>query len=58
MKVEYLTHMGSDINVVNAARVSFDKASVPASFQYAELGGGVEAPVNRNLAHGQSAAAG
>lgn len=41
MKVEYLTHMGSDINVVNAARVSFDKASVPASFQYAELGGGV-----------------
>ena len=27
MKVEYIDHMGSDLTVVNAARVSFDKAS-------------------------------
>jgi thymidylate synthase (FAD) len=27
MKVEYIDHMGSDLSVVNAARVSFDKAS-------------------------------
>ena len=28
MKAEYLSHMGSDLTVVNAARVSFDKESV------------------------------
>ena len=27
MKVEYIDHMGSDLSVVNAARVSFDKTS-------------------------------
>lgn len=27
MKAEYIDHMGSDLSVVNAARVSFDKAS-------------------------------
>lgn len=27
MKVEYIDHMGSDLSVVNAARVSFDKKS-------------------------------
>ncbi len=27
MKVDYIDHMGSDLTVVNAARVSFDKAS-------------------------------
>lgn len=27
MKVEYVTHMGSDLTVVDAARVSFDKVS-------------------------------
>ena len=27
MKVELLDHMGSDLDVVNAARVSFDKES-------------------------------
>lgn len=27
MKVEYVDHMGSDLSVVNAARVSFDKVS-------------------------------
>lgn len=25
MRVEYISHMGSDITVVNAARVSFDR---------------------------------
>ena len=27
MKVDYIQHCGSDLTVVNAARVSFDKAS-------------------------------
>ena len=27
MKAEYIDHMGDDLTVVNAARVSFDKAS-------------------------------
>ena len=27
MKVEYINHMGDDLTVVNAARVSFDKES-------------------------------
>jgi thymidylate synthase (FAD) len=27
MKAEYVDHMGSDLTVVNAARVSFDKES-------------------------------
>ena len=27
MQVEYIDHMGSDLSVVNAARVSFDKKS-------------------------------
>lgn len=30
MKVEYLDHMGSDVSVARAARVSFDKDSEPA----------------------------
>jgi hypothetical protein len=28
MKVDNISHMGSDLTVVNAARVSFDKESV------------------------------
>ena len=28
MKVDYIQHCGSDLTVVNAARVSFDKESV------------------------------
>ena len=27
--VEYVSHMGSDITVVNAARVSFNKTTMP-----------------------------
>jgi len=30
MKAEYISHMGDDLTVVNAARVSFDKASLYA----------------------------
>lgn len=33
MKVEYLTHMGDDLMVVDAARVSFDKKSELESFE-------------------------
>ena len=36
MKVEYVDHMGSDLSVVNAARVSFDKVS---KYEYDEKTG-------------------
>ncbi|TWH35580.1 MULTISPECIES: FAD-dependent thymidylate synthase [unclassified Aminobacter] len=36
MKVEYVDHMGSDLSVVNAARVSFDKVS---ELEYEYCGG-------------------
>lgn len=32
MKVEYVDHMGSDLSVVNAARVSFNNKSVPIGY--------------------------
>ena len=32
MKAEYISHMGDDLTVVNAARVSFDKESEEVSF--------------------------
>jgi len=32
MKAEYVDHMGSDLTVVNAARVSFDKESTEVSY--------------------------
>lgn len=41
MRVEYINHMGSDISVANAARVSFDKESVPTGFRYVEFNGGI-----------------
>jgi thymidylate synthase (FAD) len=41
MKVEYINHMGSDVSVANAARVSFDKESVPTGFRYVEFNGGI-----------------
>ncbi len=37
MKVEYVDHMGTDLSVVNAARVSFDKES---DWDYFEVEGG------------------
>lgn len=36
MKAEYIDHMGSDLSVVNAARVSFDKES---EWELKEMGG-------------------
>lgn len=42
MKVEYVDHMGSDVSVARAARVSFDKDTLPAYFNYIELSGGIE----------------
>ena len=38
MKVEYIDHMGSDLSVVNAARVSFDKQS-DATWTFTEIAG-------------------
>ena len=38
MKVDFVDRMGSDISVVNAARVSFDKKSFPISFKYVIMG--------------------
>ncbi len=37
MKVDYVDHMGTDLTVVNAARVSFDKES---EWEYEDRGGG------------------
>lgn len=34
MKVDLIDHMGSDLTVVNAARVSFDKESAPLHFEH------------------------
>jgi len=39
VKVEYIDHMGSDLSVVNAARVSFDKDSDWAALGNAEVSG-------------------
>ena len=36
--VTYIDHCGSDLNVVNAARVSFGKESEPVEWQYIDLG--------------------
>ena len=36
--VTYIDHCGSDLNVVNAARVSFGKESEPIEWQYIDLG--------------------
>ena len=41
MKIEYVDHMGSDLSVTNAARVSFDKESVPCHYRYVEINGGI-----------------
>jgi thymidylate synthase (FAD) len=38
IKVTYIDHCGSDLNVVNAARVSFGKESEPVEWQYIDLG--------------------
>ena len=38
IKVTYIDHCGSDLNVVNAARVSFGKESEPIEWQYIDLG--------------------
>lgn len=38
MKVEYIDHMGSDLSVVNAARVSFDKESTTIDMDSVDLG--------------------
>jgi len=37
MKAEYVDHMGSDLTVVNAARVSFDKESAEVSYSDQKL---------------------
>lgn len=44
MKVEYVDHMGSDLHVVNAARVSFDKES-EWDFTYDRETGDIEYPL-------------
>ena len=38
MKVEYIDHMGSDLSVVNAARVSFDKESTATDWHTVQIG--------------------
>ena len=38
MIVEYIEHMGSDLTVVNAARVSFEKESEAEDWEYLDLG--------------------
>lgn len=38
MKVELIDHMGSDLSVVNAARVSFDKVSEAKDYKFIDLG--------------------
>jgi len=37
-EVEYIQHMGSDLTVVNAARVSFEKESEAEDWEYLDLG--------------------
>ncbi len=37
MKAEYISHMGDDLTVVNAARVSFDKESAEVSYSDTKL---------------------
>jgi len=37
MKAEYISHMGDDLTVVNAARVSFDKESAEVSYSDQKL---------------------
>ena len=37
IKVDYLGHMGDDLTVVNAARVSFDKESDGADWYYVQM---------------------
>ena len=38
IKATYIDHCGTDISVVNAARVSFGKESEPVEWQYLDLG--------------------
>ena len=38
IKVSYVDHMGSDLSVVNSARVSFNKKSSPLKWEYLDLG--------------------
>lgn len=38
MRAEYLDHMGSDLSVVNAARVSFDKESYCEETRWVDMG--------------------
>jgi len=38
MKIEYIDHMGSDLSVVNAARVSFDKESEASDWHTVQIG--------------------
>ena len=38
IKIEYLDHMGSDLSIVNSARVSFDKQSDPINMEFFENG--------------------
>ena len=38
MKVDYIDHMGSDLTVVNAARVSFKKEREAEDWEYLDLG--------------------
>jgi len=45
MKAEYISHMGDDLTVVNAARVSFDKASELVDAYRAKSESGVGSPV-------------
>ena len=45
MKAEYISHMGNDLTVVNAARVSFDKASELVDAYRAKSESGVGSPV-------------
>lgn len=49
MKAEYITHMGDDLLVVNAARVSFDKESSyePEALCPTDEQGGKIPPYNR-----------
>ena len=37
-EVDYIDHMGSDLTVVNAARVSFDKESTAVDWEYLDFG--------------------
>ena len=39
MKTEYVNHMGNDLSVVNAARVSFGKRSVEVGYDRVDIDG-------------------